>query len=156
MPTRFSHWRTKSQQRHSVSFLDQQSIPISFSLKFFNSRKVQAVVSPKVWTHFSLAGSPLSPPPCVTTTSLPLTCFSSFGSTLCAHLFCPPKKVVVREVLDQGIAFLLPPAPCLTIFMTSVPLPAWLCLLFSHCASPFLLFLPALFRFLITVFPVFP
>ena len=35
--------------------------------------------------------------------------------------FCPPKKVVTREVPEKGISFLSPPLPCCTIFRTSVP-----------------------------------
>ncbi len=131
---------------------------VCFSRQF---RKEFAIATVSCEAPWRARGSPLSPPPCLTTTSLPLTCFSSFGSTLCAHLFCPPKKVVIREVPEKGIPFLSPPAPCLTVF-TYVPtfLHGYVSFNFKTVvcydfASLFLPFLSALFRFLVPVFSVF-
>ncbi len=66
-------------------------------------------------------GSFLSPSRSLTTTLSNITSFSSFGSTLSAHLFAPPKKVARRQLTVQGISFFFHPALWFHVLLTSPP-----------------------------------
>jgi hypothetical protein len=108
-------------------------------------------------------GSPLSPPPCLTTISLLLTCFSSsFRSTLCAYPFCRLKKATSGEDPEEGIPFLSPPALLHTVFLTSFPTLVHVCVFFkptsvlcSPFPAPYLPFSPSILDSCAKIFSVF-
>jgi hypothetical protein len=84
------------------------------------------------------------PPPCLTTTFLLLTCFSSFRSTLCAYLFCRLKKATPGEDPEEGCRrrYSLPFSACSFAYSLPDILPyprACLCLLQAHFCPLFTL-----------------